>query len=78
MQYIIYILFAILIYIAWHSFKLLDKKINLVNKHHSALFWALKKKGLIDINEYKEGQKMASGKKMPLMRIKDFMDLNKE
>lgn len=78
MQYIIYILLAIIIYVAWQLFKLQDEKIEAIKRQNNAIFWALKKKGILDMKEFKEGMKIAKGEKAQPIGLKDFMDLNKE
>lgn len=78
MEYIIAILLISTIYYVWRSNKSTDRKINALLHGHSALFWALKNKKIIDMQDWKEGNKIARGQKSGPMSLKDFIDLNKE
>lgn len=75
---ILIILFIITIFYIWRSNKSINNKIKAIFYGHSALFWALKNKGIIDMKDWKEGNKIARGQKPGPMSLNDFMDLNKD
>jgi len=78
MEYVIAILLIATVYYVWQSNKATDEKIKILWRGHSALFWALKNKKIIDMQDWKEGNKIARGEKSNLMSLKDFVDLDKE
>lgn len=78
MEYIIAILLIATIYYIWHSNKSTDEKIKALLRGHSALFWTLKNKKIIDMQDWKEGNKIARGEKNNPMSLKDFVDTYKE
>lgn len=78
MNYIFLLWLSILTYIVWKSNKLTIQKIKALLQGHSALWWALKSKNVINIEDWKEGQKIAKGEKMGDMSLKDFIDLDKK
>lgn len=78
MNYITSILLVATIIYVWQSNKSTNQKINALLHGHTALFWALKNKNLIDMKDWKEGNKVARGDKSGNMTLKDFMDLQKE
>jgi len=69
-------LVALTVYI-WYSNKSMQKKITVLLYGHSALFWALKNKKVIDMTDWKEANTVASGGKSGDMSLKDFIDLEK-
>lgn len=78
MEYIVAIILIAIIYYVWQTKKSTDEKIKAILYRHTALFWALKNKKLIDMQDWKEGNKIARGEKTGPMSLKDFMDFDKE
>jgi hypothetical protein len=69
-------LFALTVYV-WYSNQSMRNKVKALLHGHSALFWALKNKKLIDMDDWKEGNKVAKGEKAGDMSLRDFIDLSK-
>lgn len=44
---------------------------------HSALFWALKNKKVLNVEDLKEGNRVVRGEKMGDMSLNDFIDMQK-